>query len=133
MNQHVWAYFAVGLGGGLGAVSRMALSRLVDSRCETFPLGTLIVNVSGCLLMGILHALSQPEGRLVIDPVWRQFLFIGILGGYTTFSSFSVQTLSLAQDGEWIYAALNILLSFVLCLVGVWLGSLSGQAINNWR
>jgi fluoride exporter len=71
-----------------------------------------------------------PDGRLLVGSTARQFVMIGIFGGYTTFSSFSLQTLLLARDGEWWLVAANITLSLVLCLVGVWFGSAAGAVIN---
>ena len=77
-----------------------------------------------------LATLTGPEGRVFVPGEWRQFFMIGICGGYTTFSSFSLQTLTLAQDGEWEWAGLNIGLSVILCLLGVWLGHAAALVIN---
>jgi fluoride exporter len=128
------SYVVVIGGGGIGAGLRFALSNFIASRYgESFPLGTLIVNISGCFLIGLIAALSDPDGKLFLSSTTRQFLMIGIMGGYTTFSSFSLQTLNLARDGEWFSVGLNILLSVVLCLIGVWLGNTLAQFINSWR
>ena len=129
-------YLWVALGGALGSVSRFWLNGLVAVRVgATFPWGTLAVNVSGSFIIGILGALTISEGRM--DPQARQFatqfLMIGVCGGYTTFSSFSLQTLKLMQEREWLYAGGNILLSVVLCLVAVWLGYLLGATFNSTR
>jgi CrcB protein len=125
---------AVILGGGIGSALRFGIANFIAGRCGgAFPLGTLIVNLTGCFLIGLLAAVNAPDGRLMLGFHARHFLMTGILGGYTTFSSFSLQTLNLARDGEWLAAGLNILLSVVLCLIGVWLGALSAQLINNWR
>jgi len=125
------AYFWVAVGGALGSVGRFWLSGLVAQRYgETFPWGTLLVNVSGSFLIGLLATLTDPEGRWFASPGVRQFFLIGVLGGYTTFSSFSLQTLKLIQDREWLQAGGNILLSVVLCLVAVWLGHVLGAGIN---
>lgn len=97
---------------------------------ESFPVGTLIVNVSGSFLIGLIAALADPEGRFLIQPTARQFVMIGVLGGYTTFSSFSLQTLNLAREGQWLYAGLNTGLSLVLYLLAVWWGHALGEAIN---
>ena len=78
--------------------------------------------MSGSFIIGFFAALTGPEGRIWASPNFRQFFMIGVLGGYTTFSSFSLQTLALARDGEWFFATLNVLGSFVLCLLAVWLG-----------
>jgi CrcB protein len=130
------AYLWVALGGALGSVGRFWLSGLVAARFgETFPLGTLVINITGSFLIGIFAAFAAPEGRL--DPQSRvfatQFLMIGICGGYTTFSSFSLQTLNLMRDREWLYAGGNVILSVVLCLIGVWLGYLLGATLNSMK
>ena len=78
-------------------------------------------------------AYAAPDGRAIISPGVRQLLMIGICGGYTTFSSFSLQTLRLAQNREWLYAGGNILLSVVLCLVAVWLGYALGSMFNSMK
>jgi CrcB protein len=122
---------AVAVGSALGGVARYGLSGLVArSFGETFPWGTLIVNVLGSFLIGFVAALTGPDGRLLVSPVTRQFWMPGIFGGFTTFSSFSLQTLNLAQDGEWARAGANVGLSVALCLLGVWLGSALAAAVN---
>jgi CrcB protein len=121
----------IALGSAIGGLARYWLSGVVAERFgQTFPWGTLIVNATGSLVIGIFAALSLPEGRLLISPRTRDFVMIGVCGGYTTFSSFSLQTLRLAQEGEWLHAGGNILLSVALCLIGVWLGYAAGQLIN---
>src|SRR5437762_11336158 len=92
--------------------------------------GTLLVNISGSLIIGFFAALTGPDGRIWSSPSFRQFFMIGVLGGYTTFSSFSLQTLALARDGEWLFAALNAIGSFVLCLFAVWLGDYLAVLLN---
>jgi fluoride exporter len=125
------AYLWICLGSALGGGCRYWVSGVVAQRFgESFPSGTLFVNVSGCFLIGLIAALTDVEGRFMIAPVARQFLMIGVLGGYTTFSSFSLQTLTLMQDGEWLYAGGNVLLSVILCLVAVWLGHSAGEFLN---
>jgi fluoride exporter len=125
-------YLWVALGGALGSVGRFWLSGLVASRYgESFPMGTLVVNATGSFVIGFLGALYAPEGRLLVTPGGRQFLMIGVCGGYTTFSSFSLQTLSLLRDREWFYAGGNVLLSVGLCMIAVWLGYLLGAALSS--
>ena len=125
------AYLWVAIGGALGSVARFGLNGLIAARFgETFPWGTIIINVTGSFLIGVLAAYADPDGRVLIAPGVRQFLMIGVCGGYTTFSSFSLQTLRLAQDREWLYAGGNILLSVGLCLVAVWLGYALGAMFN---
>ena len=119
------------LGSGLGGVLRFLCSGLVARTFgETFPWGTLLVNVSGSFLIGLFGVVSGPDGRLLVGSMARQFVMVGIFGGYTTFSSFSLQTLNLARDGQWWLVAANIALSLVLCLAGVWLGFAAGVAVN---
>jgi CrcB protein len=128
--QTLASCFWIGLGSAIGGVGRYLLSGFVAHRVgEIFPAGTVVVNVSGSFLIGFIAALSAPDGRIFLEPMTRQFLMMGVLGGYTTFSSFSLQTLSLAGDGEWFYAMMNIALSVVLCLVAVWLGQILAQTI----
>ena len=116
-------YFWVMLGGALGTGARFWASGFVAQRAgEFFPLGTLFVNITGSFFIGFFATITDPQGRMAASPAFRQFFMIGLVGGYTTFSSFSLQTLDLAQDGDWLRAGLNILLSVVCCLVAVWLG-----------
>ena len=119
------------LGSALGGGARYGVSGLVARTVgETFPWGTLAVNIVGSLLIGLVAAVTGPEGRLLVSGPARQFIMTGMFGGFTTFSSFSLQTLTLAQDGEWGRALLNVGLSVVCCLVGVWAGWAIGAAIN---
>ena len=111
------------LGGAIGTGLRVALSDwLLAKYGAAFPLGTLAVNVSGCLVIGIFAALTGPEGPLITSPLARQVVMLGVLGGYTTFSSFGLQTYDLYVSGEWVRAGLNAVLSLLLCLIAVWLG-----------
>jgi CrcB protein len=131
MRTETLIVLAVALGSALGGVARYGLSGLVArSFGETFPWGTLIVNVLGSFLIGVVATLTGPDGRVLVSPVTRQFWMPGIFGGFTTFSSFSLQTLSLAQDGEWTRALANVTLSVALCLLGVWLGASLAAAVN---
>jgi CrcB protein len=125
--SYVWIF----IGGGLGTLARFAASGLVARIVgETFPWGTIVVNVSGSFLIGVVATLAAPEGRLLLPPEARQFILVGLFGGYTTFSAFSLQTLALARDGEWLQAGANVLLSVALCLVAVWLGYIVAANIN---
>jgi CrcB protein len=130
------AYLWVALGGALGSVSRYWLNGLVSEKVgTTFPWGTLTINVAGSFVIGFLGALVLSEGRL--DSPTRQFatqfLMIGVCGGFTTFSSFSLQTLNLLREREWLYAGGNVLLSVVLCMIAVWLGLLLGSVFNSTK
>jgi CrcB protein len=125
------AYLFVAAGSALGGMARFWCSGLVARAVgETFPFGTLAVNIVGSFVIGLFATLTGPDGRLFVETAGRQFIMLGVLGGFTTFSSFSLQTLSLAQDGEWLLAALNIAGSVALCLVGVFLGHALAVAIN---
>jgi fluoride exporter len=126
-----WSYLWVAIGSAFGGVARFALSGLIAERIgEVFPWGTLVVNVSGSFVIGLFATLTGPDGRLLAGTSTRQFVMIGICGGYTTFSSFSLQTLNLARDGDWLRVGGNIVASVVLCLLGVWLGHIAAAAIN---
>jgi len=125
------AYLWIALGSALGGVSRFWLSGVVArSIGEVFPWGTLLVNVSGSFVIGFIGFLTGPDGRLLVAPDIRLFLLVGICGGYTTFSSFSLQTLMLVRDGDVLRAGFNIVASVVFCLVAVWLGAVAAMLIN---
>jgi fluoride exporter len=128
------SYLLIFVGGGLGSVARFACSGLVaNSFGQTFPWGTLLVNVTGSFVIGLFATLTGTEGRWLVPPSGRQFVMIGICGGYTTFSSFSLQTLDLVQEGQWFRAFVNVVASFVLCLVGVWGGHVLAASLNTTR
>ena|SRR5204862_2080547 len=127
----MWNALWIFVGGGLGSLARWGASGLIANRFgETFPWGTLIVNVSGSFVIGLFATLTGPDGRWLAPVTFRTFFIWGICGGYTTFSSFSLQTLELANDGQWFRAGANTVLSVVLCLLGVWLGHLLATALN---
>jgi len=121
-------------GGALGTGARYAVSGLVASSIgETFPWGTLIINVTGSFIIGFFFTLTAPDGRVFVSGGTRQFVMTGFCGGYTTFSSFSLQTLNLLRDGEWAAAGGNIFGSVALCMLGVWLGSVTAGFINQLK
>src|SRR5262245_2521974 len=128
------SYFWIAIGGALGSVARYwcaaVAARLFG---ETFPWGTLIVNIVGSFIIGFFATLTGPDGRFVAGTLVRQFVMIGICGGYTTFSAFSLQTLDLIQDGDWLRAGGNIVGSVVLCLIAVWLGQVAAAGINTMK
>jgi CrcB protein len=127
MLNALWIF----IGSGLGGLARWGASGFIAERFgQTFPWGTLIVNVTGSFLIGLFATLTGPEGRFLAQASFRQFFMLGICGGYTTFSSFSLQTLNLAEDGEWFRAGANAVLSLVLCLLGVWIGHAIALALN---
>jgi CrcB protein len=124
-------WLAVAIGGALGSLARYWASGWAAAAFgETFPFGTLIVNVTGSFVIGLFATLTGADGRLLVEAQWRTFVMIGLCGGFTTFSSFSLQTLNLLRDGEHAYAAGNVVLSVVLCMLGVWLGHVAAVAIN---
>jgi CrcB protein len=127
-------YLWIAVGGALGSVARFGCSSLIAGWFgQTFPLGTLVVNVLGSFVIGFFAGLTGPDGRLLVPGDVRQFVLVGICGGFTTFSSFSLQTLTLAQDGEYVRVGLNVAGSVVLCLVSVWLGAVAAAALNAVR
>jgi CrcB protein len=122
-------YLWVALGSALGGVGRYACTGLGTRWFgESFPWGTLFVNVAGSLLIGVLAVVIPADSRVFVDDS-RDFLMIGLLGGFTTFSSFSLQTLNLARDGQWGAAAGYTLASLVLCLVAVAIGCFGTVAL----
>ena len=127
----MFTYVLVALGGAIGSVGRFALSgAIARSTSEIFPWGTLFVNITGCFVIGVFATMTGPDGRLLVAPSFRQFFMVGVCGGYTTFSSFSLQTLALARDGDMTRASMNVVVSVVFCLLGVYLGSVAGLALN---
>jgi fluoride exporter len=124
-------YLLVAIGSAAGGVTRYWASGIVANRIgQSFPWDTLFVNITGSFIIGFLASLTAPEGRWLLSPYARNLFMIGFCGGYTTFSSFSLQTLSLLQDHEWLYAFGNAVLSFVLCLLSVWLGHALAELLN---
>ena len=127
-------YFWIFVGSGLGGVARFALSGLIAHRFgETFPWGTFVINVSGSFVIGFVAAFTDPEGRVLVGANVRQFIMTGIIGGYTTYSSFSLQTFALARDGEWLRAGANAFGTFTLCFIAVWLGYLCASWLNTLK
>lgn len=125
--SYVWIAAGAALGGMLRYFLSGVAARLAG---ETFPWGTLLVNVTGCLLIGFFASLAGPEGRLIVPSNVRLFVMTGFCGGYTTFSTFSYETLRLLQDREWAYAGWNIAASLLLCLAGVWAGYQAAMLLN---
>ena len=130
--------FLLTVGGGLGTLLRYLVNGLVSDRQThqfgfpaIFPLGTMVINISGSFVIGFLTALSGAAlGQAWIKPEWRDFFMVGLCGGYTTFSSFSIQTLNLARDGEWLAVAINVIGTNVLCLLAVYLGWVAGRFLQ---
>lgn len=127
MTTYLW----IALGSALGGIARFWCSSTIDRMIgETFPWGTFMVNLTGSFVIGLLGTLSGPEGRWFLPTDARIFVMVGLCGGYTTFSSFSYQTLNLARDGEWLWAGANVIISVVVCLAAVWFGHVVAAAIN---
>jgi CrcB protein len=112
----------IALGGALGSLARYLVTGAVHRYASPyFPYGTFVVNLGGCLLFGIIFGLS--EHRFVVGSTMRAFLLIGVLGGFTTFSSFTFETFQLLRDGELLLAAVNSVGQVVIGLVAFWLGT----------
>jgi CrcB protein len=123
------SYFWVALGSALGGMGRYACSGLgVRWFGESFPWGTLFVNVAGSLVIGVLAVALPADGRFLADNS-RVFLMVGVCGGFTTFSSFSMETLNLARNGDWGAASAYTLGSVVLCLAAVAIGYFGALAL----
>lgn len=124
MNQLI----AVGVGGAIGSILRYGMSNWVHTYVSrAFPYGTLAVNVLGCFAMGLLFSLFLE--RFADSAVWRAGVLIGVLGGFTTFSSFSMETFNLIEQGEALRASANVMLSVVLCIGATWLGVLLARQL----
>jgi len=122
-------WIAVALGGALGSLARYLLADVVTALTgPRFPWGTLLINVVGSFVIGLIAAATVPPAHIAMDPDVRIFLMVGLCGGFTTFSAFSLQTLELTQAGQLWPAAGYVVGSVVLCLVAVWLGWLAGRA-----
>lgn len=125
------SYFLVALGSALGGIARFWLAGIFAQRLgEAFPWGTIVVNVTGCFLIGLADAWMRADGHPALGTGARQLLMIGLLGGYTTFSAFGLQTLHLIGNGRSGAAAGNVTLSVVACLLAVWLGQLCANGLS---
>ena len=121
-------FIVVFAGGGIGAAVRFALGTWIGQRWgRSFPLGTFVINVSGSFLIGLLMTLMAE--RFTENPAWRLLLVVGVLGGYTTFSSFEYETGKLVTDGEYMYATLNAVLSVSVGFASLKLGDMIAKII----
>ncbi|MBV9862400.1 MAG: fluoride efflux transporter CrcB [Alphaproteobacteria bacterium] len=119
MSTYLW----IALGGALGSMARYWLAGFVAILMgPQFPWGTILINILGSFAIGFFGTFTGPAGRVAVSFDTRAFVMVGLCGGFTTFSAFSLQTLELARAGHWPGAAANVLLSVVLCLVAVWAG-----------
>jgi fluoride exporter len=115
--------FWILLGSAFGGMARYWLSGTVARAFgETFPWGTLVVNVSGAFAVGVIFGMQAPLSIMELHPAVHYLLILGFLGSYTTVSSFSLQTLTLARNRQWSHALVNIVLTTILCLLAVWSG-----------
>jgi fluoride exporter len=117
-------YFLVALGGGIGSFMRFTIALWVSSMPVWTPLAILIINVTGCFAISFLNFVSDPSGDIYLGPRSRLFLLVGVCGGYTTFSSFSLISFIAARHGAFFDLWLNIGLSHILCLFSIWVGAI---------
>jgi CrcB protein len=126
MLTYIW----IAIGGAIGTLLRFSLNLALTTRLgETLPWGTIVINATGSFAIGLFAALSETGGRLPVSTDMRLFVLVGLCGGFTTFSSFSLQTLALFQAGEPGRAIANVLLSVLCCLVAVWIGFAAPSAL----
>lgn len=124
----MWNYVAVALGGVVGCCARYGVTQAVQAFYgKNFPLATLIINVVGCLLMGFLFYATLE--RVNVSQSMRVAILTGVLGGFTTFSAFAIETLLLAEGGKLAHAVLYVTLSVVLCLLAVYLGAWCARSL----
>lgn len=124
-------YAVIGTGSALGGVARYGLGILAVSLWgPEFPWGTIIINAVGSFVIGFFATITGPEGRLLVGTLARQFVMIGFCGGFTTFSAFSLETVSLLWSGRATAAAINASLSVIVCLVAVWIGYALAKKLN---
>jgi fluoride exporter len=125
----MWNYVAVALGGALGCCARLGINQLVHERYgQAFPLATLIINVSGCLAMGFLFFYTLEQ--LSLSPVLRLAIITGVLGGFTTFSAFGIETYLLVNDGKLPQAVLYVTLSLVLGIAAIFTGVWAAKSLG---
>jgi len=124
-------YFWVAIGSALGGVARHWCTLVATKWLGVaFPWGTLFINILGSFVIGLFFTITGVDGRFEVSIDAKAFVMVGICGGYTTFSAFSLQTLALALEGQWLRAGTYILASVVLCIVGVWAGHAIATAVN---
>jgi fluoride exporter len=130
MGPKMQAYLWIGLGGAFGSMARHWSNRAVSALMGVeFPWGTLVINILGSFIIGFAAATMKKDGRFPTGDTPRQLVMVGVCGGYTTFSAFSLQTLGLIQGGQWLPAIGNATLSVGLCMIAVWAGYAAGLAL----
>lgn len=127
------AVWWIALGGALGSVGRYLVSMHVDRFfTSAFPWGTMVCNVAGCIIIGFFAEMISGDRRMWLSPEARQGVMVGVLGGFTTFSTFGLQTYAMVKnENAWGWAGMNVGLSLVLCLLGVWLGAFLGSLVRS--
>ncbi len=124
-------YLVVLLFGAAGVGARLAVYGIASFLVgDTLPWGTFFANVSGCFAIGLFAGLTGPDAPFLLSPLIRQAVMVGFLGGYTTYSSFSLNTINLLADGQTAYALANIFATLLLCLVGTWAGLILANALS---
>ena len=122
MVEKIRIILLIGVGGGIGSIGRYLIQVLITRHfASTFPAGTLVVNITGCFIIGLLFGLVNRHAWLTLE--WRLFLITGICGGYTTFSSFSYESISLIREGNYLYFLSYVLLSVALGLLATFGGA----------
>jgi CrcB protein len=125
------ATIMVALGGAIGSVARYWLALFMLPVSRDLPWGTIVINIVGSFAISFFGTLTLEHGRFAVPEIWRLAFMVGVCGGFTTFSSFSLQTLDLLRAGQPGKALLNIGISVIICLIAVWLGFLAAQQINS--
>lgn len=120
----------IALGGALGTLARFAIGLLAAPISQSLPWGTILINISGSFVIGLFGTLTLAQGRYPVSENVRLFVMVGICGGFTTFSAFSLQTLDLLRAGASVRAGLNVVLSVAICLAAVAAGHAIGSRLN---
>jgi fluoride exporter len=127
----VAAYLSIGVGSALGGAARYGCGLLAAALWPVaFPWMTIVINIIGSFVIGLFATLTGPDGRLLVGTLGRQFVMVGLCGGYTTFSAFSLETYDLLRAGRAPAGGANVVLSLALCLIAVWLGHRIARRLN---